>query len=935
MLNLITEFSKFLNIILILLYTYLAYASFLHREKKAKKRCFHVMCGVMYVIHLDCFLILWLKAGDLNYVIFYLCQVFVFVAAGLIYHKIYPNLSELVFHNMRFLLMVGLVIITRLSFEMGVKQFIFMTASLILCLLVPFVIEKFRYLKSLGWFYGIVGFLMLIVVYFFGLDNLGAINSLKVGPIYVQPSEFVKLLFVFAIGVLLTRKRDLKQLAAVSALAAGHVVLLVLERDLGGAAIFAVTYVIMLYGATVNPLWLLSGFLAGSAAFAAAYQIFPHVRVRVTAWENPWKVIDSHGYQITQSLFAIGTGGWFGMGLGSGLPDSVPVIETDFIFSGIAEEFGLIFAACLVFICLSCFIMFITISNRLKDECYKVVTLGYAALYGFQLFLNIGGVTKFIPLTGVTLPLVSYGGSSLVSTIVMFGIVQGMYVLGQKKEPASAALSQTVKTGRFGKKSSARAQDAKKPSKQPNYRRSIHAVMFAFCFLMTASVLYSGYFVAFKARDAINNTYNKRQDLLAQSIVRGSILSADGKVLAETVADKDGKETRNYPYGAAFAHSVGRFLKSKTGVELSENFTMLTSSINELDKIGLQMQEKKLPGDDVITTLDYDLQKAAYDALGDRRGAVVALDPSTGKILAMVSKPDYDPNKVEQNWDTLLEDEKEEAALLNRALNGLYPPGSTFKLATTLAYIRENPDTYEDYSYTCKGEDKFYDTTIHCPGNTKHGTLDLKHAFAKSCNTSFVNLGTSLEVKTLMDVCSSFLYNKALPGAVVTTQSSFVLNEQSDPNEIPLTVVGLGKTQITPMHNAMIAAAVANGGVLMQPYIVDRVENADGKVVEQNKPKRYGALMSAEEAALLTDYMKEVTAAGTASSLSGYPVEIAGKTGTADYETGKASHAWFICFAPAENPEIAISVIVESVGGGSKYAVPIAKKVLDAYFAEK
>ncbi len=933
MLNLITELSKFLVILLILLYTFFAYSLLLHKDKRAKKRCVRVMGGAMYAIHLTCFLVLWLKFGGVEYVIFYLSQVLIFLLAGLAYRKLYPNLSEAVFQNMRFLLMIGIVMITRLSFEMGVRQFVFMTASLLVCLAVPFVIERFRYLRSLGWLYGLAGILMLTVVYFFGLDNLGAINSLRVGPIYVQPSEFVKLLYVFMAGTLLVKKRDIRHILLVSLLAAGHVVLLVLERDLGGAAIFAVTYLIMLYGSTVNPLWLFGGLLAGCAAFGAAYQIFPHVRVRVTAWTDPWTYIDSSGYQITQSLFAIGTGGWFGMGLGSGLPESVPVIETDFIFSGIVEEFGLIFAACLVFICLNCFILFVTISDHLKDGCYKIVTLGYASVYGFQLFLNIGGVTKFIPLTGVTLPLVSYGGSSLVSTIVMFSIIQGMYVMGQKKGEAAAEFAP-----RAGEKK--RRKQPKKGTRPgiqrplPDYSRSIRAVMYVFCVLMTASVAYSAWFVAFRSRDAINNTYNRRQDLLAETIIRGSILSADGEVLARTVANADGEEVREYPYDETFVHVVGRFLQSRTGIELSENFTMLTSSISELDKVLLQLEGEKLPGDSVVTTLNADLQTAAYEALGDRRGAVVAIEPSTGKILAMVSKPDYDPNTVAENWEALITDEEEESALLNRALNGLYPPGSTFKLATTLAYIREHPGDYEEYSYTCEGQGRFHQVTIHCAGNTAHGLVDLRSSFARSCNTSFVNIGTGISVRTLMDVCTGLLYHTTLPGALSVTSSSFVLTEESDENEIPQTVIGLGKTQITPMHNAMIAAAVANGGVLMEPYLIDSVVSADGDVVEKNRPESYGALMTPSEAGILTEYMKAAVEEGTASALADYPVEVAGKTGSAEYETGKESHAWFICFAPADNPEIAISVIVESSGSGSRYALPAAREVLDAYFSE-
>ena len=169
--------------------------------------------------------------------------------------------------------------------------------------------------------------------------------------------------------------------------------------------------------------------MAGSVAAVIAYKLFNHVRVRVVAWKTPLKVIDKEGYQICQSLFAIGTGGFFGLGLYQGMPNKIPVVEQDFIFAAISEELGGMFALCLILVCVSCFLMFLNIAMQLKDSFYKLVALGLGTIYGFQVFLTIGGVTKFIPSTGVTLPLVSYGGSSMLSTLIIFGIIQGLYIL--------------------------------------------------------------------------------------------------------------------------------------------------------------------------------------------------------------------------------------------------------------------------------------------------------------------------------------------------------------------------------------------------------------------------------------------------------------------------------------------------------------------------
>nr|WP_330372999.1 FtsW/RodA/SpoVE family cell cycle protein [Lacrimispora celerecrescens] len=190
----------------------------------------------------------------------------------------------------------------------------------------------------------------------------------------------------------------------------------------------------MLFVATGKWLYLLAGAGGGTLASMLAYQLFGHVRTRVSAWLNPWADIAGKGYQITQSLFAIGTGGWFGMGLYRGMPRRIPVVEKDFIFSAISEELGGIFALCVLLICLGCFLQFMMIASRMQAVFYKLIAFGLGTIYIIQVFLTVGGVTKFIPSTGVTLPLVSYGGSSILSTFIIFGIIQGLYILKRNEE---------------------------------------------------------------------------------------------------------------------------------------------------------------------------------------------------------------------------------------------------------------------------------------------------------------------------------------------------------------------------------------------------------------------------------------------------------------------------------------------------------------------
>lgn len=472
------------------------------------------------------------------------------------------------------------------------------------------------------------------------------------------------------------------------------------------------------------------------------------------------------------------------------------------------------------------------------------------------------------------------------------------------------------------------SQNATDPIKQ---KRSIYSVIYIFIGLFVLMTGYFTHFLIFRSNATVNNAYNKRHDILAERVLKGKILAADGGILAETVIDEEGNEIRNYPYKDMFVHIVGKDLRGRTGLEESENISLLTSSLNTFGNMYNDLVGEKSLGDNVVTTLDIDLQQIAYDSLGNNRGAVVVLEPASGKILAMVSKPSYDPNTIDLKWSELAEDVNEESPFLNRATQGLYPPGSTFKIITALAYMRENPE-YKDYEYECDGSIEYKGMTMRCYNNKVHGHVDLMRSFAKSCNTSFASIGKGLDITNFRTLSDSFLFNQPLPVAMASNISRFELQLGSaSVKETMQTAIGQGRTLITPLHNAMIAAMIANGGAMMRPYLVDHIENAEGGIIKRYHPQTYATPMTASEAAYLTGMMNEVVENGTASSLSDLKVRVAGKTGSADTE-GKKAHAWFIGFAPVENPRLAISVIVENKGTGSEYAVPIAKQIIKAYF---
>ncbi|MCR5793106.1 MAG: FtsW/RodA/SpoVE family cell cycle protein [Lachnospiraceae bacterium] len=434
--NIVVQVSKYVIIFLVMVYSLYGFVVFRVRKQETKLLFYRHQMTLMYLMHLLCYLLLFVHFLDVKYIFLYLVQVVFFGVITWVYKKVYRNMSLLVLNHMCFLLSVGFVMIARINLALAIRQFVMVAAGMSICLVVPFIIEKFEGLGQLGWGYAIAGVALLLTVFVpgLGVSKYGSRNWIQVAGIGLQPSEFVKIIFVLFAAGFLSKTKKFKNIVKISCLAAVYVLILVAENDLGGALIFFVAYLSILFVATGQPAYILAGFGGFASASLVAYRFFGHVRTRVEAFRDPWSTIDAGGYQVANSLFAIGTGGWFGMGLGKGLPTSIPVSESDFIFSAISEELGGIFAICLLLVCVSCFIMFVNIAIKMTNSFYKLTAVGLSVIYIFQIFLTVGGAIKFIPSTGVTLPLVSYGGSSVLSTIILFSIIQGMYVLNQKNQ---------------------------------------------------------------------------------------------------------------------------------------------------------------------------------------------------------------------------------------------------------------------------------------------------------------------------------------------------------------------------------------------------------------------------------------------------------------------------------------------------------------------
>lgn len=482
--------------------------------------------------------------------------------------------------------------------------------------------------------------------------------------------------------------------------------------------------------------------------------------------------------------------------------------------------------------------------------------------------------------------------------------------------------------------------------------RARHQIQFtavAFILLFAImSVSFCRYAVVNK-RELFGNGYNKRFQLLEKRNRRGSVISGDG----ETLAYSDDNNDRYYPFGEDFCHTVGFYINGGGGIEKFFEYEMLSSDISFKSRLKYDEEFSLYPGNDVYLTLNTKLQQYACEALrgGDYRGAVVITEPSTGEILAMVSMPGFEPEELEATWEYLRTDESR-APLVNRATQGIYPPGSTFKIVDCIELLQEDPDALDTFSYNCEdGTYTFNDESIHCFDYQHHGEQDLAAAFANSCNSAFAELVTQkLDENRFRSTLKKLMFDKSLPYGMPYSESHSQLLEEGEisTHNLMQVAIGQGTTGVSPLHMNMITMAVANDGVLMRPYMVDSVRTAEDQVLKNYSPRQAATLFDGSVAKNLRSLMWGVTHIdsengiyGTASEFNDSQNYIAfGKTGTAEFGDGEDSHGWFTGFTvDAEDgregkPELCITVLVENSGAGSDKAVPIARQILDRWYEE-
>ena len=429
--------SKYLLIALMLFYTWECFSALKSKNPIKQAGIYQRQNGVIFLVYLIGMAMVFFNEKEvpqINVIILAGAQLcFLIIVLG-VFPVIYTNINKAILSNMCMLLTIGFIMLARLDYQGSITQFIIVAIVTLLSLIVPYLMQKEDFLKKLTWLYCLVGACLLLVVLAMGVISRGAKLSMEIGGFTFQPSEFVKILFVFFLAGFFAKATDFKRVIISAILAGMFVFLLVLSTDLGSALIFFMIYLFMLYVATKKARYLWLGFGGMSLASVIAYGLFSHVQTRVEAWQDPWSIIDGKGYQITQSLFALSNGGFTGTGLYHGQPTDIPVVKKDFVFSAIGEEFGGIIGMLLILICLSCFIAFLITAMRQLSMFNRLICIGLGIQYAVQVILTVGGALKMIPSTGVTLPLISYGGSSILSTLFVFAIIQGLAIVGTNNE---------------------------------------------------------------------------------------------------------------------------------------------------------------------------------------------------------------------------------------------------------------------------------------------------------------------------------------------------------------------------------------------------------------------------------------------------------------------------------------------------------------------
>lgn len=859
---------------------------------------------------------------------------------------------------------IGITFVTRLQPDASLGQVIFLFLGVALMVGTLAVVKNLEVIKRYKYVLGIAGIILLVLPMFIGTEIYGSKLWIKIGGFQFQPGEFAKVLIVLFLAGYLAENRELLSISNRTVLGIKFprlrllyplfivwgVCLLVVafERDLGSALLFYTIFLIMLYVATGRVSYVIIGLALLAIGAFGMYQIMSHVQVRVAIWLDPFSDAQNLGYQIVQSLFSLADGGLAGVGIGKGMADIIPVVASDMIFAAIGEEMGLLGGSAVLLLFMLFAVRGLTTAARAKSDLAAFSAAGLTAAISFQAFTIVGGVTKLIPLTGVTLPFMSQGGSSLLASFVIVGLLlrAGDEATGRSTEIANTSTDLAT----AGYRTTVRGSHMRRPALDTPESGLLGRVALAnrltrtvFLFTALFAVLIGNitYIQVIKASEyqdmpSNNHTINK-----ARYIKRGSIITADGLTLAESIQQADGTYARSYPNGNLAAHVVGYYSQQygTMGIENTQNDTLTGSkdysswqnALNSLAGISE-------PGNSVQLTIDSRIQRAAEQALAGRVGAIVALDPRSGAVLAWASAPTFDNTNIQAAIEAANASGGADTSMYDRATLTLYTPGSTFKVLT-LASAIENGLATLDTTYDSPGRMEIGGADVVSIGERGHGTISLAKAFALSSNTVFGQVADGLGAEKLVATARAFGYGQQL-GLDFTTAASVMPNPE-EMTEWELAWAGAGQPvgqghtpgpQATVMQNALMAATIANNGIAMNPYVVSQILAPDGTVLKTTRGRSLGQAVSSGTAAQVKQAMLDVVQNGTGSAAAIAGVKVAGKTGTAETNNANANST-FVGFAPYDTPTVAIAVVIEQNAKGEESAAAVGGQVLRAALA--
>jgi len=817
---------------------------------------------------------------------------------------------------------IGIAFVTRLAPDLAANQVMWLFLGVACMIAILIISRNLEKLANYKYSLMVLGFLLLLspLLPVIGQEFYGSRIWLAIGPFSFQPGELAKIIIVlFLAGYLATNREmlsvftwqigpfrlpDIRTLAPMLFMWVIALLIVVFEKDLGSAVVFFFVFLAMLYVATGKRFYLVIGIVLIAIGFTFAYMTFGHVQTRVANWLDPFADPQGAGYQMVQALYSMADGDLFGVGIGRGFAHQIPVVESDFIFAAIAEECGLMGAGGVLLLYLSFAIRGYVTAARAKSDFSSFVAAGLTTIIALQAFIIVGGVTGLIPLTGLTLPFVSQGGSSLLASFIAVGFLlrcgdEGTGVATEMTNATSSLTSNSI-LGRV--------------SLGKRLTTSIVLLSALFVILITNLVVV----MVVRAPEYQAMPGNNHAIARAAAVKRGTISTSDGTVLAQSVLDENGNYVRQYPAGDLAAHVVGYYSTTygTSGIEATQNESLAgqQSFATWIDVLNAQAGITS-PGNDVVLTIDADIQRAAQDALEGYTGACVVIDPKTGAVLAMASSPTYDAADFQTILDAAASDPTS-STLLNRATQSQYAPGSTFKIIT-LATALENNMADESSVYDSPGTMEFGNSVVTNFNGNSLGYVTLSTATIYSSNTVFAQVGVQMGANMLVRGAEGFGFDHQLtfdlptaislmspPGEMSTWETAWAAAGQpvgDEDNAGPVATV---------LQMAMVGCGIANGGTIMNPYLVEGIYNANGERGYTASPTVFQQAVTPETAERVTDVLSDVVRYGTGTAAQIQGITVAGKTGTA--ETGKAhDDSWFVGFAPAEEPEVVVALVLE------------------------